>query len=314
MNKMEILGGTLAGVMFLSGCSAATETNKTLVVETATLPNSTATVTSTVEALVTPTDEVTATEAIKNIEGISTQDQIQLNINAYLSGKVDYSETGPNKDYLFVDPGGKKVPFSVLDIESSNATEGPGVTDFMSCTQEGIYLGSFVTGSDSRIISAFGTKKTDNEKPIVEFFVNGFLNTPSYLPVNLPTDYALLSEKNPTLLANTVTGVVGADILKLLSGKENKVVAWGYVCGQTPEGIDRFISLVSGDNLDRPKIWKWIFKSSESNEELVSWLQGSSEIVPNTVIVNGDNFDFSKIDWENIAPIMNLLIPNASNK
>jgi hypothetical protein len=43
MNKMEILGGTLAGMMFLSGCSSVTEANKNQATESALMPNGTAT-------------------------------------------------------------------------------------------------------------------------------------------------------------------------------------------------------------------------------------------------------------------------------
>ena len=93
MNKIELIGSTLAGMMFLSGCAPVLGTNKAPTAETATLPNGIATITDTTEALVTPTDVVPATEAISSAE-------IDKNITYFLDASGQYSDDAL-KDKLF---------------------------------------------------------------------------------------------------------------------------------------------------------------------------------------------------------------------
>ena len=70
MNKIELLGGTLAGMMFLSGCAPVPETNNNQTTESVPTPGNTATITSTTESLLSPTDEVTTTEVVTDTEKI----------------------------------------------------------------------------------------------------------------------------------------------------------------------------------------------------------------------------------------------------
>jgi hypothetical protein len=302
MSKIRLLVGTLAGMMLLSGCSPVIESSKSSTVETATFPNSTAAVTSTVEALITPTDIATATEAIENIEGVSTQEQIQSNISNYLSGKVDYSLTGPNKDYLFVDKSGNKVDFSKIFVSGDM---------FDSCKQGGVYLGS-ISNVEGRVISFWGTQKT-NGQAIVEVFTSGFLNKPDYLPINMGIGYLVEPEKDPDWIP-TSAGTYG-DIktaLNFLSGRENHILSWSYICGQTPEGTSKFLS-GANETVDQRTLLLWALNASKANTDLFTWLKGLSSVSPDNVFFGNKKLDFSKLDWENIPPVTSLVIPTSNN-
>ena len=184
--------------------------------------------------------------------------------------------------------------------------------DFTTCVQEGVYLGSFVAGSDNRIVSFFGSQK-NNGQPVIEFFVNGFLSKPDYLPKDLPIGYTLLQENKPKWLPGVVNSLGGKDILKYLSGRENKIVSWTYICGQTKNGLADFISKHSSIDDNEKKVLEWGFVSSESNSVLSDWLKNSSELVPTNVIYGSKTINLSTLNSEDIPILTQVVIPTGNN-
>ncbi len=155
MNKIELLGGALAGMMFLSGCAPATETNKNQTTESAPTPGRPATINSTTETLVSLTDQVTATEVVTDEE--KNKEQIVQNINAFLNGEGQYSDESL-KDKIFI-----YGPDSSL-ITSGLVKNDLGLLSINSefAVIQGINLGA-VRSSDN-VWVFWGTKMGDDNK------------------------------------------------------------------------------------------------------------------------------------------------------
>lgn len=247
-------------------------------------------------AQVEPTTEATA--VVENIEGISTVEEVQTRINEYLVSKEDYSVTGPNKDYLFLQ-GSSLVSFS--EISFGNADNG----NFQTCEQEGLYLGSYVV--DNRVIGAFGTQKKD-ETSAVELYLLGFVNKPDFLPYNPKLSYIFLKEKNPPWWANPDRNGTAPEVVNALSGRENRIVAWSTICTQTTGAADKFIAEVASNNPTEQIIIRWIFESSKANEEVVNWWKGEGE-VPGSIVLIGENVSLNDLDPEEIPYLNSVHIP-----
>jgi hypothetical protein len=258
------------------------------------------------EPLPTATSEPTVESTVEaNIEGISSIEEIQTRIDDYLSGKEDWSVTGPNKENFFINliDESTKLPFSTLKISDVNDLE------IYFCQQEGVYLGSYVLGGDQRIVSFFGTRTTDNMMPIVEIFSLGFIGTPDFLPDDLKMNYAFVDEKKPDWYANVMDYESGENILNMLSGKENKVIAWGYICSQTPEAVDHLINVNTRPDLQ--SITRWQYEDAKKNKQLFDWLRGLDEKIPDSVIIHNQNYDYLKLDEKNILSLLYLIIPTS---
>lgn len=265
-------------------------------------------------AQVEPTPTTEATAVVENIEGISTVEEVQMRIDEYLSGKEDYSIDGPNKGRLFAFPDGKLVPFSEITIEVARGEKAEDIY-FNNCKQEGVYLGSIITGHDNRIITFFGSESKDSGKRVVEFFVSGFLEKPEFLPVDLTTGYASLprlsGEKNLSWMTSSQGSLSGKDLLDKLSGNEGQIMYWLYVCDQTPGGSENFIANVtSGEgNNDGHVLLTWMFENSKNNEELFSWLEEGGDLVPKNVVTDNN---LASVDWDKIPILIEIGITSES--
>jgi hypothetical protein len=291
------LGAALVlGVLIAAGCA---DNNSPATVETSTpIP---ATVSPSETPLPAATLTPTATEEV--VEGISSVEEIKTRIDDYLSGKEDYSVTGPNKDYLFVGDYDKKMPFSKLGVTI------PAADELLICVQAGVYLGSYVLGSEGQIVSVFGTQRSIDKKPIIEFFTNSFLNELDRLPRLPEPGYEFVSEKNPRWQVSVYKSTDSRGILKILSKMENKIMAWDYICDHTQKTIDLFISSIPNEDIGWKKFVEWGLGVSKNNEVLVSWLQGKSETVPDFIAFKGKEVDFSIFDGEKIPFLSNFILP-----
>lgn len=139
MNKRELLGGTLAGMMFLSGCSAAIETRTTPVVET--VPTT------------APTPAQTATEApTPRAETIYTAEAL-----SFIPHSVEEIDRTPEVRSPIDDPEGYKEDIAkVLAVIHNDILPN--------------YTGEFITGDKQQI-------SVQTERGMVRF-QNGLLLDP----------------------------------------------------------------------------------------------------------------------------------------
>ncbi len=92
MNKIELLGGTLAGMMFLSGCSPTTETNKIPTKESASTsgipatetPFETYVPTATATEAPKPTVEAFPIDITKVFTAPSSPEDLEANLDKYV--------------------------------------------------------------------------------------------------------------------------------------------------------------------------------------------------------------------------------------
>jgi hypothetical protein len=148
MNKVELLCGALAWMMFLSGCAPVTETNK---------PQEVTAIAATSEF--TPTMEATATnEAAQNAE---SKAEVVNNINKFLASDGEYSDAALADKIFIYGP-------DIVSAEKGliNNDLGTLSVDGESARVQGINLGA-VEG-DNCVWLFWGTKMgSDNKREVV---------------------------------------------------------------------------------------------------------------------------------------------------
>jgi hypothetical protein len=128
MSKFEILGGTLAGMMFLSGCASAAEINTAITETPGVVVTPIVTQELPTEPLVTATDEVTATvetdftaEKLAFVphtaEEISQSVEIASPIDDEAGYKADFAKLKPALDQILANYSGETLASSKEGID-----------------------------------------------------------------------------------------------------------------------------------------------------------------------------------------------------
>jgi hypothetical protein len=292
--KMELLGGTLAGMMFLSGCSTITETSRTPLVETATLP----TPAITLEYIVGAGGEMNAAQKsfLEGTKGTEYKEAV-LKYAKYwqkvkLIGQNITIGIGVMPDMNDTTDQSKMLPYFEL----------PG-TDYVNkkCTLPWVQFKNYVaTGDVSQLLPPNSDKLLIN----ADVFCMSTVVTKDSVPAlaGIPVDSVLANVDGQPVYIDAKTKEVVGVLDEQAQWKENSLIEGNIF--QDPQSEADFANLVESPSpIDNPEDFaKWQDEYlNQIDEKLKTWDGPIMNIAGTTVDFGIQVLALPKNKWQAIS-------------